>query len=119
MFENPWTDEPFESDLGACGFNLRRHSKKLLPHKHRSSVEIPPAAPAPREVTPPPKIGVLIPGRHGGFGQWAESHLQNKRGYLWLRWREGKRVRSYYLGKASKNYPTRQAAIAGPPARPL
>jgi|SRR6267154_220002 len=32
------------------------------------------------------------------------AHLRYRDGYLYLSWREGKRVRSYYLGRASRNY---------------
>ncbi len=34
------------------------------------------------------------------------AHLRNKKGYVYLRWREGKRVRTFYLGKAPRTSPT-------------
>ena len=45
-----------------------------------------------------------------GEGQWSgryhRAHLRNRRGYLELCWRDGERVRSFYLGKAAKKFPT-------------
>jgi hypothetical protein len=37
------------------------------------------------------------------------AHLRNKRGYIYLCWREGKRVRNFYLGKAPRSCPTTRA----------
>ncbi len=34
------------------------------------------------------------------------AHLRNKGGYVYLCWREGERVRNYYLGKAPRKSPT-------------
>jgi hypothetical protein len=32
------------------------------------------------------------------------AHLRYRDGYLYLSWREGKRVRTHYFGRASRNY---------------
>ncbi|HEY64246.1 MAG TPA: hypothetical protein G4O02_06705 [Caldilineae bacterium] len=41
------------------------------------------------------------PGGHGGRGWWLEVRMINGCGpYVYKRWREGKRKRSEYLGKA-------------------
>jgi hypothetical protein len=44
------------------------------------------------------------------------AHLRNKKGYVYLCWREGTRVRNLYLGKAPRKSPTPAAPIeaAGP-----
>jgi len=44
--------------------------------------------------------------------QKARAHLRNKRGYVYLCWREGKRIRNLYLGKAPRKSPTRPPAPA-------
>lgn len=33
---------------------------------------------------------------------FARAHLRNKRGYLYLTWRDGAKVRTFYLGKAPR-----------------
>jgi hypothetical protein len=49
--------------------------------------------------------------------RYARAHLRNRRGYVYLSWREGDRVRSFYLGKAPRKSPTRSGdqvpAVAG------
>jgi hypothetical protein len=42
---------------------------------------------------------------------YALAHLRNKQGYVYLSWREGNRVRSFYLGKAPRKSPTGGAAL--------
>jgi hypothetical protein len=52
-----------------------------------------------RTKQPPPRIFVRtceIPWQLA----YARAHLRNKRGYLYLSWRDGKKIRTYYLGKA-------------------
>jgi len=46
---------------------------------------------------------------------FARAHLRNRNGYVYLTWRDGTRVRSFYLGKTSRKCPT-PAAAPGPPA---
>lgn len=46
---------------------------------------------------------------------FARAHLRNRNGYVYLTWRDGARVRSFYLGKTSRKCPT-PAAAPGPPA---
>ncbi len=64
-----------------------------------------------REQQTPPEIYV-----RSGEGQWSgryhRAHLRNRRGYLELCWRDGERVRTFYLGKAAKKFPT--PATSGP-----
>lgn len=40
------------------------------------------------------------------FPRYHRAHLRNRGGYLYLGWREGARVRTWYLGKAAKSSPT-------------
>lgn len=55
----------------------------------------------------PPKIFVEVPSKslYGG-PQHARAHLRNKRGYVYLCWREGLWVKNFYLGKAPRSSPT-------------
>jgi hypothetical protein len=58
-----------------------------------------------RTKQPEPDIYVSAPGRFG-FPSYHKASLRNSKGYLILQWREGEKVRSYYLGKARRNSPT-------------
>jgi hypothetical protein len=79
------------------------------PLKSRQELQIP------RRASPvPPEIFVRILD-HSYFSAFRQAHLRNKRGYVYLCWREGKRVRNFYLGKARKPSPTRSADL-DPPA---
>ena|ERR1700732_3534948 len=40
------------------------------------------------------------------YPRYALAHLRNKKGYLYLSWRDGKKIRTRYLGKTSRAYPT-------------
>jgi hypothetical protein len=40
---------------------------------------------------------------------WCKASLQTKAGYLYLSWREGRKVKTIYLGKAKKSSPTTAA----------
>src|SRR6266403_2122650 len=48
---------------------------------------------------------------------YARAHLRNRNGYVYLTWRDGSRVRSFYFGKAPRKCPTPEleleASIAG------
>lgn len=69
----------------------------------------------------PPKLFVEVPSKslYGG-PQHARAHLRNKRGYVYLCWREGLWVKNFYLGKAPRSSPTKvpsSSAIAPAPGR--
>jgi hypothetical protein len=62
---------------------------------------------------PPPEIFVkTTPGDL--FPRYAAAHLRNKAGYVYLTWRDGERVRSFYLGKAPRKYPTTSSSSSSP-----
>jgi hypothetical protein len=47
-----------------------------------------------------PEIFVRLASSHSWKDHdFARAHLRNRGGYLYLVWREGKHVRSFYLGK--------------------
>ena len=50
---------------------------------------------------PPPQIYVLTSGTEF-CGTYRRAHLRNKRGYLYLSWRDGQKVHTRYLGKRRK-----------------
>ena len=68
---------------------------------------------------PAMEIYILTDQQPYGDRLRARAHLRNKAGYLYLCWREGRRIRSYYLGKAAKSSPTTSAPTArsGTPPR--
>jgi hypothetical protein len=45
------------------------------------------------------------------YKKMVKSHLRNRRGYLYLCWRDKGTVRNFYLGKAPRKSPTAAAAI--------
>jgi hypothetical protein len=60
---------------------------------------------------PEPRIFIAL--KRGPAGeQYAQAHLRNKRGYVYLTWRDGDRVRTFYLGKAPRN--ALHASLPGP-----
>ena len=64
----------------------------------------------------PPEIFVKCGDREHRFRDpYARAHLRNRNGYVYLTWRDGQRVRSFYLGKAPRKCPTLEpaASIAG------
>lgn len=88
-----------------------RKRGRVLPRKTRKTRR---ARPKPRRRVEPPRIYVEVTN-NGGYGMnaHARAHLRNKRGYVYLCWREGDRVRNYYLGKAPRKSPTPDLAGAG------
>lgn len=66
-----------------------------------------------RARVPPPEIFVRLTD-HVPYAAFHQAHLRNKRGYVYLCWREGKRVRNFYLGKARKPSPTRPSSAHFP-----
>ena len=60
---------------------------------------------------PIPEIRVKV-DRPYQFATYARAYLRNKRGYVYLCWRDGDRVRNFYLGKAPRKSPTMQLAGA-------
>jgi hypothetical protein len=60
----------------------------------------------------PPKIFVALESKLvWESGRFAEAHLRNKKGYVYLCWRDGDRVRNFYLGKAPRKSPTAASAF--------
>lgn len=57
-------------------------------------------------VNPPPEIYVRVEGRASWKSSYARAHLRNRKGYVYLSWRDGDRVRELYLGKAPRKSPT-------------
>jgi hypothetical protein len=53
-----------------------------------------------------------------GMVEFKRAHLRNKRGYVYLCWREGDRVRNFYLGKAPRKSPTPRSDIGSSSAAP-
>lgn len=88
-----------------------RKRGRALPRKTRKTRR---ARPKPQSRATPPNIYVEVPGGSYQFGRgMAHAHLRNKRGYVYLCWREGDRVRNFYLGKAPRKSPTADLAGAG------
>lgn len=58
----------------------------------------------------PPEIQVIERGPN--TVAFHKAHLRNKKGYIYLCWRAGKHVHTFYLGKAPQSSPTPSAAIA-------
>ena len=59
-----------------------------------------------------PEIFVRCADRsHPWRNPYARAHLRNKRGYVYLSWRDGGQVRTFYLGRAPRKCPT---SAAGP-----
>lgn len=56
-----------------------------------------------------PKIFVAV-GRNEDGPKYSQAHLRNRGGYLYLSWRDGDRVREFYLGKGRKVSPTKGPA---------
>lgn len=50
-----------------------------------------------------PEIFVAIESIRYTPPHCAKARLQNKRGYVYLTWRQGKQVKTVYVGKAKKN----------------
>lgn len=61
---------------------------------------------APRRSKPAPPLIFIERSVNGYRHHMSRAHLRNKRGYVYLCWREGKRVRTFYLGKAPRPSPT-------------
>lgn len=78
-------------------------------------------------VNPPPEIYVRVVEGASWRHSYARAHLRNRKGYVYLSWRDGERVRELYLGKAPRKSPTLElerlapapaaAELAGRPAR--
>jgi hypothetical protein len=54
----------------------------------------------------PPAIFVRVEGKYTWSTKYASAHLRNRKGYVYLTWRDGDKVRSFYLGKAPRKSPT-------------
>lgn len=65
-----------------------------------------------------PDLFVRLSPEHPWDGpHLAKAHLRNKRGYVYLVWRDGSHVHEFYIGKAKRPYTTWRAR--GKPARRL
>jgi hypothetical protein len=61
---------------------------------------------AARRSNPPPVIYVATSPEPYHVRELSRAHIRNKRGYVYLAWRDGDRVRNFYLGKAPRKSPT-------------
>jgi hypothetical protein len=62
----------------------------------------------------PPDIYIRVPkSRAYSSFTYTPARWRIKHGYAHLAWREGKRVRTFYIGKAKKNFPTHQRPDLG------
>lgn len=68
----------------------------------------------PRRVTPPEIYVHWRDPERPWRSPYARAHLRNKKGYVYLTWREGERVRTFYLGKAPRKSPTAAIGISAP-----
>lgn len=59
-----------------------------------------------RRVNAPPAIFVRLEGKPWYRSTYARAHLRNRKGYVYLSWRDCERVRELYLGKAPRKSPT-------------
>jgi hypothetical protein len=80
--------------------HLRRRDPKVSKKNGRSSVI------AARRVSPPEIFVKCMDRDHTLRDPYARARLRNRNGYLYLTWRDGQRVRCYYLGKAPRKSPT-------------
>ena len=60
----------------------------------------------PRRSKPAPPAIFIESSVNGYRHHMSRAHLRNKRGYVYLCWREGNRVHNFYLGKAPRSSPT-------------
>lgn len=83
----------------AAGSARRKKSGRAVPD--RKSRAIP---------AQPPQIFV----RTGGSSahRFHRAHLRNRKGYVYLSWRDGEKVRTFYLGKAPRKSPTPAGSAA-------
>ena len=61
---------------------------------------------AARRASPPEIFVKSLDREHPWRDPNARAHLRNRSGYVYLTWRDGQRVRSFYLGKAPRKCPT-------------
>lgn len=55
----------------------------------------------------PPDIFVRVGDSHWPrVTDFKHAHLRNRKGYVYLSWRDGEKVRTFYLGKAPRKSPT-------------
>lgn len=68
---------------------------------------------------PAPEIFVRCDANPYGYRHFARCHLRNRKGYVYLCWRDGDKFRTHYLGKAPRKSPTPEdlaGASSGPAA---
>jgi hypothetical protein len=58
-----------------------------------------------------PEIYVLATNQPGFYAgpRYCKAHLRNKKGYVYLQWKDSTEVRSFYLGKAPRSSTTEVA----------
>jgi hypothetical protein len=62
----------------------------------------------------PPTIFVAIPQADSWRPfRYVPARWRIKRGYVHLQWREGKKVKTWYIGKAKRSFPT-NSDVGGP-----
>lgn len=65
---------------------------------------------------------IYVSGHKSRFSQWkrdlCRAHLRNKKGYVYLQWRDGDEIRSFYLGKAPRGFSHKAADQVTPAPRP-
>jgi hypothetical protein len=86
-------------------YDRRRRSR-------RARKKDPSRSPGPSRTNPPPDIYVRVEGQNTWSTKYASAHLRNRKGYVYLTWRDGEKVRSFYLGKAPRKSPTPDIALA-------
>jgi hypothetical protein len=64
------------------------------------------AAIAKRGPRPQPEIFVACRNKASWKSAYAKAHLRNRKGYVYLCWRDGEEFRTFYLGKAPRKSPT-------------
>src|SRR5258705_12849187 len=55
-----------------------------------------------RRVSEPPLIFVAVNGADVYGQKYARAHLRNRKGYVYLTWSDGEKVKTFYLGKAPR-----------------
>jgi hypothetical protein len=82
---------------------------KMAKHSPTAAIELEKQSVAIRQGRRPkrqaPEIYVRIE-QPFDFAHFAKAHLRNKRGYVYLCWRKGRKILTFYLGKQPRSYPT-------------
>lgn len=87
--------------------------RRRAPRRQKTAGDGRQATIAERRVNPPPQIYVRVEGSHSWRESYARAHLRIRKGYVYLAWRDGGRVREFYIGKAPRKSPTENAGTPG------